>query len=144
MIYTIKTQRGILTFLFALNSASLLFESEGASQYIFYLQCAIQIVILIGLIIKYELKIDDGYLSYRMSLFGMEFYKKRITPQQIKQMKFVRVGWLSKGAIVQMEKGFNIRVTHFSPETVVAELLDFAHKHEVPIFKTRDFVILEK
>ena len=59
-------------------------------------------------------------------------------------MKFVRVGWLSKGAIIQLEKGFNIRVTHYTPKTVIAELLDFADKEEIPILKTRDFVILEK
>ena len=144
MIYTVKTQRRILKFLLVLNTVSMLFESEGASKYIFYFQCALQMVILIGLFIKYELKIDDGYLTYQMSLFGNEFYKKRITPQYIKRIKFVRVGWLSKGAIVQMEKGINIRVTHFTPKTVVTELLDFAHKHEITIFKTRDFVILEK
>lgn len=144
MVYTVKTQRSILAFLLAMNTVSMSFESEGTSKYIFYFQFALQIFILIGLFIKYELKIDTGYLTYQMSLFSIKFYKKRITPKQIKRMKFVRVGWLSKGAIVQVEKGINIRVTHYTPKTVIAELLDFAHKHDVAILKTRDFLILEK
>ena len=144
MVYTVKTQRSILAFLFVLNVVTMSFESEDSSNYIFYLQIVLQIFIVIGLFIEYELKLDDDHLTYRMSLFRINFYKKRITPKQIKQIKFVRVGWLSKGAIIKVEKGFNIRVTHYTPKTVIAELLNFANKNEISILKTRDFVILEK
>ena len=144
MVYTVKTQRGILACLFALNIVNMSFESEGSSKYLFYFQIVLQIFILIGLFLDYKLKIDDSFLTYQISLFRVSLYKKRIAPEQIKRMKFVRVGWLSKGAIIQLEKGFNIRVTHYTPKTIIVELLDFADKEEIPVLKTRDFVILEK
>jgi len=144
MVYTVKTQRRILACLFVLNIVNMSFESEGSSKYLFYFQIVLQIFILIGLFLDYKLKIDDGFLTYQISLFRVNLYKKRIAPEQIKRMKFVRVGWLSKGAIIQLEKGFNIRVTHYTPKTIIAELLDFADKEEIPVLKTRDFVILEK
>ena len=144
LVYTIKTQRRFLGFLFVMNFLSMSFQVEGSSEYIFYFKIVIQVLLFISLIIEYELKIEDSYLTYRISLFRINFYKKRITPKEIKRIKFVRVGWLSKGAIIQVEKGFNIRVTHFAPKTVIAELLDFAHEHDISMLKTRDFAILEK
>ena len=73
MVYTVKTQRSILAFLFVLNVVTLSFESEDSSNYIFYLQIVLQIFIVIGLFIEYELKINDDYLTYRMSLFKNQF-----------------------------------------------------------------------
>ena len=73
MVYTVKTRRSILAFLFAFNIVNISFESEGSSKYLFY-----------------------------------------------------------------------FRVTHYTPKTIIAELLDFADKEEIPVLKTRDFVILEK
>ena len=78
MVYTVKTQRSILAFLFVLNVVTLSFESEDSSNYIFYLQIVLQIFIVIGLFIEYELKINDDYLTYQVSLFRINFYKKTI------------------------------------------------------------------
>jgi hypothetical protein len=59
-------------------------------------------------------------------------------------MKFKRVGWATKVAIIQVEKGLNIRVVNFVPKNVFVVLIDFANKHDISISKTKYYLILEK
>ena len=49
-----------------------------------------------------------------------------------------------KGAIVRTEKGLNIRVIHFNPDTVCVDLEHFANENNVSVNKTRDYKILER
>jgi hypothetical protein len=59
-------------------------------------------------------------------------------------MKIKRIGWNTKGAIIQVKKGFNIRVVNFTPNNVFFNLIDFANENGISISKTKDYLILEK
>ncbi len=74
----------------------------------------------------------------------MTLYRKVVYTHQITKMKFKRVGWATKAAIIQVEKGLNIRVVNFVPNNVFVDLIDFANKYDISISKTKDYLILEK
>ena len=121
MVYNARTQRGVLGFLLALTIASI---SNG----LLYFKILLIIFILLAIFIKFELEIDDGYLKYQIFFLSISIYKNVLYPNQILNMKFIRIGWNNKGVIIHVKKWFNIRVVHFSPNNVFIDLIDFAHK----------------
>ncbi|WP_145925797.1 hypothetical protein [Bacillus weihaiensis] len=59
--------------------------------------------------------------------------------------KCIRVGWMKKGAVIILHKGMNIKGNVIeSDENAYNQLLEFAVKHQIDFYKTKDFVILEK
>ncbi len=109
-----------------------------------YFQIGLIVFILLSLFIQFKFKIDDGYLVYQILFLAMPIYKKEVSPNQIIRIKFKRLGWMTKGAIIQVKKGFNIRVVHFSPDNIFVDLIDFANENSISISKTKDYRILEK
>ncbi|MGY0694565.1 hypothetical protein ACW2QC_17585 [Virgibacillus sp. FSP13] len=94
--------------------------------------------------IRFKLELNKDHFVYHMQFFQMSLFKKHVYPNQIVQLKFVRVGWNEKGAIIKVDKGCNIRLTILESQKAYEDLMDFAHDHEIPIFKTKDYLILEK
>lgn len=109
-----------------------------------YFQIVVLVLILVSFLIQFKFEINDGYLTYQILFLVMPLYKKVIYPNQINQMKFKRIGWTNKGAIVQVKKGFNIHVVNFKPNNIFIDLIDFANKNSISFFKTKDYLILEK
>ena len=142
MIYSAKTQRGILGWILLLMIATILINDF--SNWLFYFQLVFSLVILGLLFIKFTFVINEDYLTYQVLFFNLPLYKKRIYHNQTIQIKFKRVSWYSKGAIIQVKKGFNIRIVNFAPNDVFKNLLDFAIKNGISYSKTRDYLILEK
>ncbi len=94
--------------------------------------------------IRFKLEMNKDHFVYHMQFFQITLFKRHIYPGQIKQLKFVRVGWNEKGAIIKVNKGFNIRLIVLDSQRAYDDVMGFAHDHEIPIFKTRDYLILEK
>lgn len=101
-------------------------------------------IIIIVLCMHYEFQIENNRLTYRILLLKTPIYTKEVVPEDIREIKFIRVDWAKKSAIVRMKKGFNIRVILFHPDSVYKELEQYAKEHNVSIHKTRDYQILEK
>lgn len=141
MVYNAKTQRVALGFLLAL--IILLIINNNFSKGLLYVQIALAVFVFITIFIQYKFKIVDGHLIYQIFFLTMPIYKKVTYPNDIIQMKFKRVGWATKGVIIQVRKGFNIRVVNFVPNNVFIELIDFANEYGITISKTRDYLILE-
>ncbi len=117
---------------------------KGIPEWLIYLQMVLVICIIGSLFIKYIFEIKEGYLTYQIIFFGWPLYKKVIDPNQINGIKFKRVGWASKCAVIQVRKGINIRIFHFAPENVYIDLLDFAYKNDISIAKSKDYLLLER
>jgi hypothetical protein len=141
MVYNARTQRGVLGFLLAISVTSIKWIS--LSDGLLFVQILISVLFLMSIFIQYKFKIDDGFLTYEISFFGFPIYNKVIYPNQIIQIKFKRIGWATKAAIIHVNKGINIRVFNFSPKNVFIDLLDFANKNGISITKTKDYLILE-
>jgi hypothetical protein len=142
LVYRAKTQRGILG-LFLIITVTSISIKDFSNAWI-YLQIGVIVFILLSFFIEFSFKIDEGFLIYQLLFMAVPIFKKVVSPNQIIRMKFIRVGWMSKGAIIQVKKGINIRVIHFSPDNILINLIDFANKNNIPIFKTKDYQILEK
>ncbi|WP_090871377.1 hypothetical protein [Oceanobacillus limi] len=59
-------------------------------------------------------------------------------------MTFKRAGWGKKCVIIKNHKGFHFRIINFKPEHIYNDLMDFAQNYEIPVSKTKDYLILEK
>jgi hypothetical protein len=141
LVYNAKTQRGLLGFFLAITATSI--SIKDFSNGLIYFQIGLIVLILFSFFIQFKFKIVDGYLVYQILFFAIPIYKKVVSPKQIIRMKFKRVGWMTKGAIIQVKKGFNIRVVHFAPDNIFADLIDFANENSISISKTKDYRILD-
>jgi hypothetical protein len=141
-VYKAKTQRGILG-LFLIITVTSISIKDFSNRWI-YLQIGVIVFILLSFFMEFSFKIDEGFLIYQLLFMAIPIFKKVVSPNQIIRMKFIRVGWMSKGAIIQVKKGFNIRVIHFSPDNVLVELNEFANKNNISISETKDYRILDK
>jgi hypothetical protein len=141
-VYRAKTQIGILGFFLIITATSI--SIKDFSNAWIYFQIGVIVFILLSFFIEFRFKIDDGYLVYQLYFLAIPIFKKVVSPNQIVRMKFIRVGWMSKGVIIQVKKGFNIRVIHFSPHNILVDLINFANKNNISISKTKDYPILEK
>ncbi|KGR77389.1 hypothetical protein CD29_15080 [Ureibacillus manganicus DSM 26584] len=141
MVYTATTQKGICGFLLFLQVATI-FPIKNLG--LLYFQIIFSIFLILCLFLTFEVKIDERTIHYKVSLMGRTFYKKTWGPNDLKQLKFTRIGWQTKSVVIQVKKGFNIRLSNFTPDQLFIDLLNFAKLNDVPIYKTKDYMILEK
>jgi hypothetical protein len=67
-----------------------------------------------------------------------------VTDDQIKKISFKRSGWKRKSAVIHLNKGLNIRLSDFRPNTYCEPLKVFAEVYGIPVTKSSDFLLLEK
>ncbi|WP_188653704.1 hypothetical protein [Pontibacillus salipaludis] len=146
MPYRAKTQTFPLLLLLFLMVSSVLSSSFRNSLSVEFLVFGILFCIFtfFTLFIHYECTIDSNYVSYRVLFFSWPLYKRTLSPNEIKQIKFKRVGWNTKGAIIKTKKGPQVRITHFTPEDVYTDLTNFAAAHNLSVYKTNDYLILDR
>ena len=139
LIYEAKTQTFLIQLLVALGIVGMI-STKGIT--------GIDVILIIGILavssLHYKFQINEKSLSYQIFLLSIPLYKKEIVPKQITEIKFIRVGWMKKGAIVRTKKGFNIRVIYFNPDSICVDLEHFANENSVTVNKTRDYKILER
>jgi hypothetical protein len=107
-------------------------------------QFGIAIVTLAASLLQFHLQIDTNRLEYKLSLYKVTVYRKKLAPDQIAKIKFVRIGWTTKDAIIKPKQGLSFRVSHFYNETIIHRLEQFASENNVEVIKTRDYHLLER
>ncbi|ESU32319.1 hypothetical protein G3A_11940 [Bacillus sp. 17376] len=112
------------------------------------LSYTIRISILLALLVitlhKVQLTITPDLLEYKIKFFKFIIYRKLLTLDKIKKLKFGRIGWSTKNAVVKVRRGINFSVAHFNSEQLIAELEEFALANNIEIQKTKDYLLLEK
>ncbi|MEC5425250.1 hypothetical protein QGM71_17330 [Virgibacillus sp. C22-A2] len=93
---------------------------------------------------RFKFTIHTDHLVYQIFLFNKSIIKKEIYPDQINQVKFIRVGWAKKAAIIKINKGINIRLAVLEPQKAYEHLIEYAEIHDITIFKSKDYLILER
>ena len=146
MEYNARTQRGVLGFLLVIIVASTLryFIGDKVFDIIFYLQILLALFLFLSIFIRFKFVIDDGCLIFQTLFFSIPIYKKALFPNQINQIKFKRIGWATKCAVIQVKKGFNVRIANFTASNVFNDLIEFANEKGISISKTKDYLILRK
>jgi len=109
-----------------------------------YAYAFVMVIIVIAASIRYKFTIHNDHLMYEMTLFKRSILKKRVIPDEIKQIRFVRVDWAKKAAKIKLHKGLPIRLAVLQPVEAYDHLLAFSDKHEIQIVKTKDYLLLER
>ncbi|MGM9929232.1 MAG: diguanylate cyclase [Bacillus sp. (in: firmicutes)] len=142
MVYIARTQREALGFVLLVTILSI--STNDFAKWLLYFQIIFSLVIFGSLFIKYKFEINEDYLTYQILFLKWPIYKTRISPHQTIQITFKRISWYTKGAIIQVKKGVNIRIVNFAPNNIFIDLIDFANKNGISYSKTKDYCILEK
>ena len=108
-------------------------------KYGFYLLIAI----LLGLL-RFSFQIEPHSLIYRISFWEWTVLKMEIEPEEISRVRFFRVSWKEKAAVVKRKRGMNIRLVVFKSPEAYEALIEFCDDHEVEVVKTRDYLLIEK
>jgi hypothetical protein len=109
-----------------------------------FIKLPITFVALMIIIHQLQLTITSDQLEYKIKLFKFTIYHKILTPDKIKKIKFGRIGWTTKNAVVKVKRGFNFGVAYFYSEQLIRELEEFALANHIEIQKTRDYQLLER
>ena len=96
------------------------------------------------LCINYSLIIKDNQIIYTVFFLSYLLYEKQVAPSHIQKVVFKRTGWKTKLAVIQLHKGFSVRVSLFKPSSVFNDLMTFCETHRIQYEKTRDYKIIEK
>lgn len=137
MLFKATAQKTVVIPLLLLNTLLLIQavqHKELAFLHLFAILCS-----FLSLFLRYEFQIDGDTLTYRTYIAWFKVYTKTVKPMDIKRIVFKRLSWKTKLAIVQIENGWNMRVTLFNPPNVFKELETFAHEYDIDIKKTSDY-----
>ncbi|MDF9762118.1 hypothetical protein OKW24_003891 [Peribacillus simplex] len=144
MIYIARTQRVLLGFLMSSIILPHIIIKDFSMGFISYIQFAILVFLLAEFFIHYEFIMENDFLSYQIKFWTMPIYKKVIYPEQIIQLKFTTEGWATKGVIICLKKGLNIRIFGFNPDEVLKDILNYGKEKNISITKSKDYLVLEK
>lgn len=142
MTYTAKTQQTVLLFFLILAITSIFATRNHPSTY--YILIPYTLMILAFIFMVFQLTIKKDSLKFKILLFTITIYKKEVNVKQIERVKLKRVGWATKCAIVKNRRGFNFRIINFFPREVYNDLVIFAEAYDIPLSKTKDYLILER
>lgn len=142
LIYQAKTIR--LAYVMILMMLITIFPSIDGELWMLYYLIPFALFVLISRFLDFRLEVADGCLTYKIRVFTFTIYHKTVSHQQIKMMTFKRAGWSQKCVIVKHDKGFNFRILNFTPKNIYDELMEFGSRYEIPMNKTKDYLLLEK
>lgn len=141
MYYAVAQRRVLGAIIFTIL---VLFRMDDVFKWLQFLQTLVALSIVLALLVEYKFEINEGYLTYHIVLFNLTIYKKVVHHSQIKRMKFTRIGWAKKCVKIKNAKGFNFKIANFNPNHIYKDLIDFATMYNIPISKSKDYLILEK
>jgi hypothetical protein len=123
---------------------SLLVVMPFSSNFNKFFQFLLPITLVLISLLRFHLILSSHQIEYKITISNMTIYRKILTTENIKKIKFGRIGWKTKNAVVKVRRSFNIGVAYFYSEQLIAELEEFALANHIEIQKTRDFLLLEK
>ena len=137
MTYSAKTQRVVQLLLLILAICSMFTNTDYPIR--FYFLIPFLLFILATVFMNFKFRIVEDSLTFKIFIFKFTVYKKDVNHRQIANIKFKRIGWGKKCAIVKNKKGFNFRITNFYPAEIYNDLIDFANEYNIPISRTKDY-----
>jgi hypothetical protein len=141
-LYYAKAPRRVLGSLLFLTLT--LIRVDDFPQLLQVLQLVVAFIIGMTLLAEYKVEIKEGFFTYQIQLFNITLYKKVVHHHEIKRMKFKRIGWAQKCVMIKNEKGFPIKIANFNPNNIYPDLIDFATVYDIPITKSKDYLMLER
>ena len=100
------------------------------------------LIIILWMVTRY-IKIEDDHIIYELELCNIVIYSRRYSLEDIKELKFMRAGWMDQAAVLKLHKGMDIKLYYFKPENIYSHLYQFGVENDVSINKTKDYEMLE-
>ncbi|MEK4484116.1 hypothetical protein MHH81_00755 [Psychrobacillus sp. FSL H8-0484] len=145
MTYRLKNSRWGLSFLLLITTLKIITSySLSHDKFLFYFSILTALLIITLFYISYTFTIQESLLTYKILLFNILIYQRVVLPEHIKEIKFKRFGWNTKGAVIQTTKGFNMRILLYSPDGMMEDLNKYADENNLFISKTKDYQLLER
>jgi hypothetical protein len=141
-LYYARAQRRVLGSLLFITL--ILIRVDDFPKGLQVLQLVVAFLMGMALLVEYKVEITEGYLTYQIQFFNVPLYKKVVHHHQIKSMKFKRIGWAKKCVMIKNQKGFSFKIANFNPNSIYNDLIDFAKEYDIPISKSKDYLILER
>ncbi|MFJ7950667.1 diguanylate cyclase [Lysinibacillus sp. NPDC096418] len=141
-MYKATTPKHLIVFLLGLDL--ILVPVRWGETLFWMFTILIALTCMLMYFLKYEFDINEQTLLYRIQLFTFTIYEKQVNAQDVRMIHFKRISWYTRIAIVKLNKGWNLRISLFRPDTVLEELERYAERNNISISKTKDYKILEK
>lgn len=93
------------------------------------------IVFLIIMFSHYTLIIDENTLIFKYHLGGITLIQRKVTADSIIKITFITSSRQTI-ALVQLQKGFRLKLHRFQPVDFIQDLKEFAEEHEVQTEET--------
>lgn len=142
--YVASVRSGPMIFLLVIFVFNTSVTVSGLEKEALVIRIVAIVAIIILAFVRFKFYIEENTLTYEIMLFTILLYKRRVFPDDIKHVKFVRTGWAKKAAIIKVKKGINLRIINFEPTHVCPDLNKFTDKHSISISKTNDYILLDK
>lgn len=62
----------------------------------------------------------------------------------MQKMLFKRKDWRSKKAVIQLQRGFSIRLSKLEPDLMYHDLIAFCEEHCISYEKTKNYKLIER
>lgn len=95
----------------------------------------------LGIAVFFECKIqiNKKNITFTYYLFKLRLYEKILFSHQIKQIKFLRIGWNKKGVNIQAKPHGKFKINNVFPNSIFENLVEFSKSNNVPYRKTNDY-----
>jgi len=143
MVYKLVTAKSpMVMYLFV--GIIFLITNNGESSILSFISILLILFIITTFNLKTEFIINQEELNYVIKIYGFNFFHKKLSSADIDKILFKRFGWATKGAILQLHKGINLRIVQFIPKDIMLQLETFAINNNVTISKSKDYLLLER
>ncbi|WP_082233055.1 hypothetical protein [Halobacillus massiliensis] len=88
--------------------------------------------------------INRDYLVHQTFLFKWPILRRTVYPEQVQSIKFVRIGWAQKAAVIKMKNSRNIRLGVLARTEGYDHLVRFGEGNNINVIKTKDYLTLER
>jgi hypothetical protein len=102
--------------------SSLLVVMPFSSNFNRFFQLLIPIVLVIIIYLRFHLSFTSHQVEYKITILNIPIYRKILTSENIKNIKFSRIGWTTKNAVVKVTGGFNFSVAYFNSDQLIGGL----------------------
>jgi hypothetical protein len=84
---------------------------------------------------SYQLQIREDKLVYVIEIFGFTLRKRTLLVSDLEKLTVIHLGQRTI-LLVNLKKGFRIKLQRFRPEGLTDEMIEFAQAHNIKVVKT--------
>lgn len=137
-----NTSKSIYIILFIFMMSKLFHLKEIFPTPLFWFLLVFSLIWILLVFAKSKILLQKNSISYSLIIFGFSIYKKTVLPNHIRLVTFKRCGWIQKCVVIKTNRGMNIRISRFYPESIYSDIKVFCAENNIETKITKDFAYL--